>query len=146
MYSVGRAYLVGGHRERVNIARFRGVAIPEAKLRWAEQFWSRVADTIVHRVRKGIRLHDIGYGADDPKVPQLCDTIFRDQNISLDRKDFGACHELGTRSPLTGCISPCTILSECRYSRPQTACASYEDKSQIVFYEDCGNRLQAVTD
>ena len=41
---MGRTHLVGGHRERVNVALLRGVAVRKAELRRVEQFWSHVAD------------------------------------------------------------------------------------------------------
>ena len=135
MYGVERTHLIGGHRERVNIALFRGVAIREVELRSVEQFWSHVADSGWFGWYRTIWLHDcgIGYDTGDPEVPQACGTIISDQDVSLDRTNIGTRLELGIRSALTGLISPWMILSECRYSRPQAACASYEDKSQSGF-------------
>jgi len=132
---MGRAYLVGGHRERVNVALFRGVAVREAELWRVKQFWSHVADNSWFRRCGTTRLHDcgVGYDACDPEVTQTCRTITSDQDVSLDRTNISARLELGTRSGLTGLISLWTILSECRYSSPQAVCASYRNKFQEIF-------------
>ena len=44
IYNMERPHLVGGHRERVNVALFRGVTVRKAEQRRVEQFWSHVAD------------------------------------------------------------------------------------------------------
>ena len=67
----------------------------------------------------------MGYDTGDPEIPEACSTVFGDQNVSLDRMGIGAYLKLVTHSALTGLILLCTILIECRYSRPQVACASY---------------------
>ena len=69
----------------------------------------------------------MGYDTGDPEIPEAGSTVFGDQNVSLDRMGIGAYLKLVTRSALTGLISLCTILIECRYLRPQVACASYDD-------------------
>jgi len=75
-----RTHLVDGHRERVNIALFRGVAIREAELRWVEQFWSHVADNSWFGCCRATRLHDCGisYDTSDTEVPQARDTVIAD--------------------------------------------------------------------
>jgi len=37
----------------------------------------------------------IGCDTDDPEVPQTCDTVISDQDISLDRMNIGTRLELG---------------------------------------------------
>ena len=134
MYGIERTHLVGGHRERINIAFLRGVAIREAELCWVEQFWSHITNNAWFGCCRTTWLYDcgIGYDTGDPEVPQACDTIISDQDVSLDRMNIGARIELGMCSALTGFISLWTMLNECRYSRPQAAWASYEDRSQTV--------------
>ena len=128
MHGMEIMHLVGGHCERVNIALFRGVAVREAKLRRVEQFRSHVPETGVWFVTFRTIWHHaygIGYYTGDPEVPQACGAIVGDQNVFLDRTNIGARLELVTHPVLTGLISQWTMLSECRYSRPQAACASY---------------------
>jgi hypothetical protein len=107
MHGMERTHLVGGHRERVNVALFRGVAVLEAELRRVEQFWSHVANNAWFGRFRNTRLHDcgIGYDSGDPEVPQACGTIISDQDVSLDRTNIGARLELGMRSVLTGLMS-----------------------------------------
>ena len=70
-YDLRRTYFEGGHRERVNIALFGGVAIRETKLRWVEQFRSHIADNAWFRRCRITWLHDggIGFDSGDPEVP-----------------------------------------------------------------------------
>ena len=133
MHGVEITHLIGGHRERVNVALFRGVAFREVELLRVEQFRSHVPDNA--RFGWATWLHDCGidYHTGDPEVSQQCGAIVGDQNFSLDRTNIGVRLELATHPVLTGLISLWTIPSECRYSRPQAACASYEDKSQTFF-------------
>ena len=134
-HDIGTMYLVGGYCERINVALFRGDAVREVELLWVEQFRCHIADDAWFGRHRCTWLHDcrISYDTVDPEIPQACDTIISDQDVSLDRTNIGARLELGTHSALTGLISLWTILSECRYSRPQAACASYEGKSQTIF-------------
>ena len=50
---------------------------------------------------------------------------------------------------LTGLMSLCTILSECKYSRPQAACASYMEDgvsswSFVINYMVVAYQLQSI--
>ena len=145
MYAMGRTHLVGGHREGVNVTLLRGVAIRKAELRRVEQLWSHVADNSWFGRCRCAWLHDCGisYDAGDPEVTQACRTIISDQDVSLDRTNISARLELWTRSGLAGLISLWTILSECRYSRPQAVWASYGTSLKRFLYQDHGYRLPA---
>jgi len=68
MYIMERTHLVDGHRKRVNVALFRGVAVRKVELRWVEQFWSHVADNAWFGCCRCTWLYDcgIGYETDDP--------------------------------------------------------------------------------
>jgi len=96
MYGVGETHLVGGHRERVNVTLFRGVAVWKAELRRIEQLWSHVTDDSWFRRCGTARLHDCGVGYDpgDPEVTQACRTIIRDQDVSLGQDE----HQRATRA------------------------------------------------
>ena len=126
---------VNGHSQRVNIALLRGVTVREAELWWVEQLWSHVTDNAWLGRCRTTWFHDSGicYDTSDPKVPQACGTVVSDQNVSLDRTNIGVRLELRMHSALTGLTSLWTMLSECRYSRPQAACASYRNKFQTGF-------------
>jgi hypothetical protein len=92
MCGMGRTYLESGHRERVNVALLRGVAVLEAELWWVEQFWSHVTNDAWFGRRRTAWLHDcgIGYDSGDPEVPQAYGAIIGDQDVSLDRTNIGA--------------------------------------------------------
>ena len=67
-----RTHLVGSHRERVNIALFRGVTVQEVELPRVEQFWSHVSDNALQvGLRRTVWFDDrgIGYDTGDPEVP-----------------------------------------------------------------------------
>jgi len=134
---VGRRYLVGGHREGVNVTLFRWVAIREVKLRRIQQFGGHVTDDSGFGCCRTTWLYDcgVGYYTRYPEVPQAYGTLVSYQDVSLDRMDIDACPKPGTSSALTGLISLCTMLSECRYSRPQAACASYQGRSLSLSLE-----------
>ena len=85
-HKVGRKYLIGGHRKRVDIALLRRVAVREAKLRWMQQFWSHVTGGSRIGSRHVSSLHDSGISNNrcDSKVPDTCVTLLSDQDISLD--------------------------------------------------------------
>ena len=95
-----------------------------------KQFWSYVTNNTRFGCCRITWLYDggIDYDTGDPEIPKACSTIFGDQNVSLDRMGIGAYLKLVTHSALTGLILLCTILIECRYLRPQVACASYDDE------------------
>ena len=112
-HKVGRKYLIGGHRKRVNITLLRRVAVREAKLLWIQKFWSHVTDDSRIGSRHVDSLHNSGIGDNrcDSKVPNTCVTLLSDQDISLN----GLKISTGLHSwllSLTGVILLCTILSE----------------------------------
>jgi len=127
LWGVTENYLVDGHHERVNIALFRGIAVWEVELCGIQQFRSCVTDNPQPGRYRATRFHDgrITDHTRDPEIAKACNTILTDQDVPLDRTDVGTCLKPRTRSALTGLISLCTILSECRCSRPLAACASY---------------------
>jgi hypothetical protein len=92
MCGAGRTYLIGGHRERVNVTLLRGVAVYEAELRWIQQFRSHVTDNSWFGCRRTTWLHNggIGDGTRDSEVPKACITILGDQDVPLDITGIGA--------------------------------------------------------
>jgi len=124
---VTETHLVRGHHEGVNIALLRGVAVREVELCWVQKFWGHISDNSWFGCCGATWFHDGGIGDDarDPKISKACNAILTDQDVPLGGTKVGACLTLETRSGPTGLISLCTMLSECRYSRPLAACASY---------------------
>ena len=133
---VGWLYLVGSHCEWVDITLLWGIAIWKAKLWWIQQFWGHVTDNAWPGCWCAAWLCDSGvsYDTHNPEVPKTCSAILSDQDVSLDRTGIGVCSELRDCSMLTGLISLCTISSECRWSRPQAAAASYREVLDTVVY------------
>jgi len=145
--SVTETHLVHGHHEGVNVTLFRGVAVREVELCWVQQFWGHITDNPWFGCCRATWLYDSGVGnhTRDPEVPKTCNTILTNQDVSLDRTNVGACPKLRTRSALTGLISLCMMFSECRYSRPPAACASYRGPSlKQSVYGDDGDRLPVL--
>jgi hypothetical protein len=146
---VGRTCLVGGHHEGVNVTLFRGIAVREVRFGWIQQFRSHVTDNSRLGCGCATWLHDGGIGDNtrDSEVSKARIALFSDKDIPLDRTRLAHISIRESRSSLTGLISPCTMLSECRYSRPQAACASYRGRSLSQFVSaDNGiaHKLQSI--
>ena len=86
-----QTYLIGGHREGVDISLLRRTAIREAILGRVQQLRSRVTDNSRLRGGCGTWLHDrwIGDDASDPEVSKACVTLLIDQDIPLDVTGIG---------------------------------------------------------
>ena len=97
---MGETYLVGGHREGVNVTLFRGIAVREVKLRWIQQFRSHVTNNPRLGRCCATRLHDGGIGDDthDSEVPKARIALFGNKDVPLDRTGVGACLDLRTPS------------------------------------------------
>ena len=82
-----RKYLVGGHRERENVALLRIVAAFRAKPWWIQQFWSHIMDNSLFGCCRAVSLHDRGVGNDccDSKVSETRIALLGDQDVSLNR-------------------------------------------------------------
>ena len=86
-YSLEQTYLIGGHRERVNVTRFRGAAIIEVELRRVQKFRGHIADDPGLGNCRVTWFHDGGISNDaqHPEVPKAYITLLGDQYVSLDR-------------------------------------------------------------
>ena len=84
-------YLVGGHRERMDVTVLRRVAVREAKLWWIQQFWSHVTGESRLGCCHVVSLHDIRIGDNrrNSKVSDARVTLLSDKDISLDRLGIG---------------------------------------------------------
>ena len=88
MRGMGRTYLVGGHREGVNVTLLRGISIRETQLRWAQQFRSHVTDSSRFGYCRATWLRDGGIGNDtrNSEVPKTSIALLSDQDISLGKR------------------------------------------------------------
>ena len=88
---VRRTYLIGGHREGVDVTLLRGVAVHEAELRWVQQLRGHVPDHPGLGCRGTAWFHDgrICDDARDPEVPEASIALFGDQDVPLDTKGIG---------------------------------------------------------
>ena len=100
MCTLGCAHLVNGHRQRVNVALLRWVAVLDVELLWIQQFRSHVADDSWLWNRRVTWLHDRRIG-DDPhyaEVPEARNAILGDQHIPLHRTWISV--RSGPRAPI----------------------------------------------
>ena len=134
--------LVSGHCKRVNITLICRVAVLEVELPRIEQLRSCVTDSTEAELFQGIRhISGIHHDAYNPKVRQACGIILANQDVSLDRTAVSTGLKLRVRSALTGLTLPCTMLSECKCSRPHAACASCRTSVKQFSHGGCGRSL-----
>ena len=93
MRDLGQAYLIGGHREGVNVTLLRGVAVREVELQWIKQFRGHVTNSPWLRCCRGTWLRNGGVCDDtyDSKVPEACDAPLGDQDVPLGMTRINTC-------------------------------------------------------